>query len=123
MGRPHSRTELQEKEIFKILELGLSERTACEFAEVKWSTYMSWKDREEKFATKIAQKKAKAKVNVATRLYREIFGEKDEDGKWIRQPNTTAMIFWLKTRAKEEFTESQDININELPKGFETRRI
>ena len=48
MGRPHSRTELQEKEIFKILELGLSERTACEFAEVKWSTYMSWKDREEK---------------------------------------------------------------------------
>ena len=88
-----------------------------------WSTFASWKKREVDFATKIAQKKAKAKTFVAGRLYEEIQGEQDLDGNWIKRPNITAMIFWLKTRAKAEFTEREEIEIAELPNGFTTRRI
>jgi hypothetical protein len=65
---------------------------------------------------------------VAGRLYEEIQGEQEYDPKaeknvWVRRPNITAMIFWLKTRAKEEFTEREEIEIAELPNGFTTRRI
>ena len=101
----------------------MSERTATEFAGVAWSTFASWKKREEDFATKIAQKKANAKTFVAGRLYEEIQGEQDVEGNWIRRPNITAMIFWLKTRAKEEFTEREELEVAELPNGFTTRRI
>ena len=128
IGRPSTRTKIQEDQIFKILSIGLSERTAAEFAGVKWGTFASWKKREEDFATKIAQKKANAKTFVAGRLYEEIQGEKEYDPKaeknvWIRRPNITAMIFWLKTRAKEEFTEREEIEVTELPNGFTTKRI
>ena len=122
-GRPPTRTKIQEDQIFKILSIGLSERTAAEFAGVKWGTFASWKKREEDFATKIAQKKANAKTFVAGRLYEEIQGEQDVKGNWIRRPNITAMIFWLKTRAKEEFTEREEVEFTELPNGFTTRRI
>ena len=123
IGRPSTRTKEQESQIFKILAIGLSERTATEFAGVAWSTFASWKKREEDFATKIAQKKANAKTFVAGRLYEEIQGEQDVEGNWIRRPNITAMIFWLKTRAKEEFTEREELEVAELPNGFTTRRI
>ena len=122
-GRPSTRTTLQEEQIFKILQLGLSERTATEFAGVKWSTYMSWKERELEFATKILQKKANARTFVASKLWEQIQGEQDAKGNWTTRPNITAMIFWLKTRAKEEFTEVQEVRHEGLPKGFDLNVI
>jgi len=122
-GRKHTRTKEQEDQIFKILQLGLSERTASEFAGVPWGTYASWKKREESFATKIIQKKANARVYVASKLWNQVEGEKDDDGNWITRPNLTAMIFWLKTRAKDEFTEQIIFVEDDMPQGFDLEEI
>ena len=122
-GRPNSRTQEQEEQIFKILQLGLSERTASEFAGVPWSTYASWKKREEEFATKIIQKKANAKAYVSAKLWNQIEGEQDNEGNWVTRPNLTAMIFWLKTRAKDEFSETIIFQEDEAPQGFDLEEI
>jgi transposase len=100
VGRP---TKLNDKvldDIISILRLGLSERTAQEFVGVDHSTFERWKVRDDNFATTIKKAQAEARVKMTTKLVRQI-----EDN------NTTSLIFWLKTRAKSEFTERTEYDI------------
>ena len=100
-GRPTKLTPEVLNAIIGILRLGLSERTAQEFVEVDHSTFERWKKRVEGFATTIKKAQADARVKMTTRLVKRT-NESD-----------TALIFWLKTRAKEEFTEKQEIDFTE----------
>tara|TARA_Y100000310_G_C20642558_1_gene794783 strand:+ start:1259 stop:1648 length:390 start_codon:yes stop_codon:yes gene_type:complete len=109
-GRPSKLTPEVEKSIVNILRLGLSERTAAEFVEVDHSTFERWKKRVEGFATTIKKAEAEAKVKMTTRLVT------------MAGDNVTALIFWLKTRAKEEFTERQEIDFTDH-KPLELLRI
>ena len=111
VGRPTKLTDKVLDDIVGILRLGLSERTAQEFVGVDHSTFERWKKREDNnFATTIKKAQAEARIKMTNKLVRQI----DEE-------NTTALIFWLKTRAKKEFTEAQEIDVsNNVPiKVFE----
>ena len=100
VGRPTKLTDKVEEEIVGILRLGLSERTAQEFVRVDHSTFERWKVRDDNFATTIKKAQAEARIKMTSRLVRQ-----------IESDNTTALIFWLKCRAKDEFTEKQEFDI------------
>jgi len=110
VGRPTKLTEKVLDDIVSILRLGLSERTAQEFVGVDHSTFERWKVRDNNFATTIKKAQSEARIKMTTKLVRQIEDE-----------NLTALIFWLKCRAKDEFTEKQefDLGTQEPIKVFE----
>ena len=105
VGRPSKMTDKAIEDIVGILRMGLSERTAQEFIGVAHSTFERWKVRDNNFATTIKKAQAEARIKMTNKLVRQ-----------IEENNTTALIFWLKTRAKKEFTEAQEIDLsNNVP--------
>ena len=105
VGRPSKMTDKAIEDIVGILRMGLSERTAQEFIGVDHSTFERWKVRDSNFATTIKKAQAEARIKMTNKLVRQ-----------IEENNTTALIFWLKTRAKKEFTEAQEIDLsNNVP--------
>ena len=105
VGRPSKMTDKAIEDIVGILRMGLSERTAQEFIGVDHSTFERWKVRDNNFATTIKKAQAEARIKMTNKLVRQ-----------IEENNTTALIFWLKTRAKKEFTEAQEIDLsNNVP--------
>ena len=105
VGRPSKMSDKAIEDIVGILRMGLSERTAQEFIGVDHSTFERWKVRDNNFATTIKKAQAEARIKMTNKLVRQ-----------IEENNTTALIFWLKTRAKKEFTEAQEIDLsNNVP--------
>ena len=105
VGRPSKLTDKVWDDVVGILRIGLSERTAQEFVGVDHSTFERWKVRDDNFATTIKKAQAEARIKMTNKLVRQIV-----------ENNTTALIFWLKTRAKKEFTEAQEIDLsNNVP--------
>lgn len=100
VGRPTKLTSQVIDDVVSILRMGLSERTAQEFVKVDHSTFERWKVRDDNFATTIKKAQAEARIKMTNRLVRQ-----------IEDDNTTALIFWLKCRAKDEFTERQEFDL------------
>ena len=112
MARPTKRTPALEEKIFQCLEIGLSERTAAEFARIDHSTMERWKAKDKSFATTVKEVQSTARAKMTTNLVNQ-----------SNEGNTSATIFWLKCRAKDEFTEKQEVSVTEVPDGFNTEVI
>lgn len=110
-------------------ELGLSAATDFEIAEhfgVNQTTLDAWKRRHPDFAAALRLGKDIADDKVAATLYHKARGysfksEKifQHEGRIIRAetiehvaPSDTAMIFWLKNRRRQEWTDQQDLNLS-----------
>lgn len=110
-------------------ELGLSGATdfqVAQFFEVDQWTIDHWKRRHPDFAAALRLGKDIADEKVAATLYHKARGysfrsEKifQHDGEIVRAetiehvpPDTTAMIFWLKNRQRDQWRDQQDLNVS-----------
>ena len=86
---------------------------ACKFVEINRSTYYDWMEKDADFKEKISNVVEESIDFVESQLISN-----------IKKGDTTSIIFFLKTRAKNRgYTEKQEIQVSELPDGFETTII
>ncbi len=110
----------------KLCELGATDREVAEFFEVSESTLNVWKLSHKKFSECLKLGKQHSDDRVVKSLYRratgysydtvKIFPPKLQSGEPIIvpyvehvPPDTTACIFWLKNRIKEEWRDRHEL--------------
>lgn len=109
-------SEAQKRKILEHLEASLGVvSTACKEAEVPRSTFYKWLKDDEEFKKSVEELQEVAVDTVESAL----FGQ-------IRKGDTTAMIFYLKTKGKKrgyvERTEiAADVNLSKKPSWFDNQ--
>lgn len=125
MGRPSKYKTEYAEQARKLCLLSATDREIANFFEVTESTLNLWKQQHPNFSESIKLGKAQADANVADRLYQRAMGfEHDSEeikvvgGKVKRirtrkiyAPDTTAAIFWLKNRRKDEWRDRQETDL------------
>jgi hypothetical protein len=118
-GRPSSYKKEYAKQAQKLCALGATDMEVADFFQVSVATISNWKNGHKDFLEALKSGKAKSDERVERSLYHraigysfdseEIFNNK---GEIIRvpvrkhlPPDTTAMIFWLKNRRKEQWRD------------------
>lgn len=93
------RDGLIEKQIYKNMGIGKS-------------TFYKWKNENVEFAELLKESKEIADREVENALFKSATGFIGPDDKYY-PPNTTAQIFWLKNRKKDDWKDKreQDVNI------------
>lgn len=99
-GRPSKLPNIDLEEVGKLAALGLTDDEIAGWLGICRATLSTYKKDNEKFLDAIKKGKLRADMNVVRKLY-----NKSIDG------DTTAMIFWLKNRRKNEWRDRQDVNI------------
>jgi len=88
-------------------------------------TFNAWKKENPGFLKSLKEGKGYADANVASRLYQRAMGYEHPEDKIFNDdgtplivptikhypPDTTAAIFWLKNRRKEQWRDRQDVTI------------
>lgn len=122
MARPSKYKKEFAEQARKLCLLGATDKSLAEFFEVTESTINKWKVDHKEFSESIKRGKEIADAEVASKLYHRATGyEHAEDD--IRSvngeivitptvkhyaPDTTAAIFWLKNRQKDQWRDKQD---------------
>lgn len=123
-GRPNEWDKIGAERICeeteKLCLLGATDAEIAEWFEVSERTINNWKDRYSQFMQSLKKGKMGADANVAQSLYRRAMGYerivekvgKDGNGQTIKititecvEPDTTAIIFWLKNRHRQRWNE------------------
>lgn len=119
-GRPSSFKPEYVEQARKLAELGATDREAADFFEVAESTLYLWKHTHPEFSEALKVGKDAADARVEQSLYRRALGYTHDAVKihvasdgGITQvpftehypPDTTAAIFWLKNRKKDEWRD------------------
>lgn len=104
--------------------LGAKDDEMADFFGVDVATLKRWKKAHPEFCAAIKEGKEEADANVAKSLYRRAIGYSCPDTKFAtfegkitdseeytkhHPPDTTAAIFWLKNRRKEEWREKSEV--------------
>jgi hypothetical protein len=129
-GRPSKYKEEYATQAAKLCKLGATDAQMADFFQVSISTINLWKVEHPEFSESISVPKDIADAKVEQSLYRRAMGyEHDEvdirvvNGEIIETPirkyyppDTSAMIFWLKNRKKEEWRDKVEQEISN-PEG------
>lgn len=124
MARPTSYKEEYAEQAFKLCLLGAKDTELGDFFGVSEQTINSWKQKFPEFLEALKTGKASADANVAHSLYRRALGysHPEDDIKVVSgvvvatptvkhyPPDTTACIFWLKNRDKENWRDRHEID-------------
>ncbi len=135
-GRPSKYTDITLEQAYKLALLGAKDEQLADFFKVTVSTIAEWKNSKEGFSEALKEGKYKADAEVADSLYNRALGYeyteqqaikcrkgKDANGGIIEEievvsvarvvpPDTTACIFWLKNRQKEQWRDKHEIGGN-----------
>lgn len=125
-GRPTKYQAAFNRQVYKLCLLGATDKELADFFEVAESTLNNWKIEFPKFLESIKKGKKQADAAVAEKLFKRATGysHPDVDIKVIKDdivvtkltkhypPDTTAAIFWLKNRDKENWRDKQVIDID-----------
>lgn len=123
-GRPTKYQVRYAKEALKLCKLGALDRELCEFFEVSEPTLNLWKIEHPEFSKALKVGKAEPDERVKRSLYQRACGYSHPDVHISNfqgaitvtpiikhyPPDTTACIFWLKNRCKEEFRDTVDLS-------------
>lgn len=122
-GRPTKYETRFNKQAEKLCKLGSTDKEMADFFEISESTLNLWKQQHPKFSESIKRGKSIADFEVADKLFKRATGysHPDVDIKVIDEkvvmtkltkhypPDTTAAIFWLKNRQKNNWRDKQEI--------------
>ena len=126
-GRPTKYLDSFVEDAYKLSLLGLIDRELAFFFGISESTLNRWKHRYPEFEKSIKRGKAIADTEVVEALYRSAIGfsyeesvVKEFNGKVEvikttkhRPPNPTAMIFWLRNRQPDKWSNNPQPKDNE----------
>ena len=123
-GRPSKYDPKLVQQAEKLAKLGATDREVADFFEVAESTVSLWKVQHPEFSEALKVGKDSADERVIQSLYRRALGYSHDATKIavnsqgeITQvpfvehypPDTTAAIFWLKNRRRDEWRDKQEI--------------
>lgn len=124
-GRPTLYKDEYAEQARKLCLLGATDEELADFFEVCISTIDNWKNEKPEFLGAIKKGKAQADAEVANRLYNRALGYSHPEDKIFNNggeemivptikhypPDTTAAIFWLKNRRKQDWREKTETDI------------
>ena len=116
-GRPTDYKPEYNEQAYKLSLLGHTDKDLAVFFEVAESTINNWKLDYPEFLESIKNGKENADAKVAESLYRRATGQvkvteetESEKGLYVTTkelpPDTTAAIFWLKNRQRQNWTDT-----------------
>ena len=97
-GQPTKYKEEYNEQVTKLCLLGATDEELASFFNVVVATIYNWKNQEPTFLEAIKEGKEEADAAVAHSLYQKAIGG-----------DSTAMIFWLKNRRKQNWRDKHDI--------------
>jgi hypothetical protein len=122
-GRPSKFKPEFVEQARKLAELGATDREVAEFFEVEERTVHRWKHENEQFCQSLKVGKEAADERVVQSLYRRAIGYSHDATKIAvnaagevttvpfiehHAPDTTAAIFWLKNRRRDEWRDKHE---------------
>lgn len=125
MGRPSNYRAEFVAQAEKLAKLGATDIEIADFFEVSERTLNTWKNQHPRFLQSLKAGKDESDQRVERSLYRRALGFEHEavkifcskDGgvtqvpyREIIPPDTTACIFWLKNRRRDEWRDQQEHN-------------
>lgn len=130
-GRPTSFKPEYVEQARKLAQLGATDREAAEFFEVAESTLYLWKHTQPEFSEALKVGKETADARVEQSLYRRALGYSHDAVKMHvvdgavsltpytehYAPDTTAAIFWLKNRRRDQWRDKQDLNVTVIDRA------
>lgn len=142
-GRPSKFGDLDYRQVERLAVKGWTDAEMCEFFGVDISTWTRWKQKDEKFRTVLKDWKAEADARVERSLYERACGYSHPEDKIFQYegsviveptvkhypPDTTACIFWLKNRKREEWRDkvetehSGDVTLKITRRVMDTRDV
>ena len=107
----------------KLCKLGATDKQLSDFFEVSEVTLNAWKQKHPKFLKSLKVSKAELDNQVERSLFQRAMGYSHPEDKIFNNngvelvvpttkhyaPDTTACIFWLKNRKKEEWRDRQEV--------------
>jgi hypothetical protein len=134
-GRPTKYKEEYNDQVIKLCRLGATDKEIADFFDVKEQTVNNWKKSEPSFFESLKKGKVISDTNISESLYKKALGyyyteEKEvrikdynEEGKQIERvavvelkkyvpADTTAQIFWLKNRRRDQWRDKQEHEIS-----------
>jgi hypothetical protein len=125
-GRPTKYDHKFSKQVEKLCRLGATDKEIATFFEVNEDTIHEWKRKHPEFSESIKRGKTLADIRVAESLYKKATGFSRKSVKIFNNagvpmivsfneyfpPDTTACIFWLKNRQKENWRDKQHFEID-----------
>lgn len=129
-GRPTKYKEEYNEQVYKLCLLGATDKQIADFFEVDEATINRWKIGEPKFCESLKRGKQEADAVIAESLFHRARGYSHPEDKVFNNggaemivpttkhypPDTTAAIFWLKNRQKEQWRDKQDIDVTRKTK-------
>lgn len=124
LGRPTKYTESMVEQAKKLAGLGATDREIADFLEIDEATLYRWKHEHEAFCEALKLGKEASDNRVVQSLYRRAVGYSHDAVKiavnaqgdvtqvpFVEHyaPDTTAAIFWLKNRRRDEWREKQEV--------------
>ena len=123
-GRPSKFGTINQKQIQFLAERGCTDAEMAAFFEVTRQTWDNWKAAHPEFFASLKSWKEEADRKVERSLYERAKGYSHPEDKIFNAngqplivptikhypPDTTAAIFWLKNRMKDEWRDTQHIN-------------
>jgi hypothetical protein len=125
VGRPSSYSEDYARQAEKLAQLGATDQEIADFFEVDVRTIYRWKHDHDEFCQAVKVGKDVADERVERSLYQKAIGYEQDEVK-IFMPagaaepvyapfrakiaaDTTAAIFWLKNRRKDDWRDKQEV--------------
>ena len=134
VGRPSSYDPKYDRQAYKLCLLGATDKQIADFFGVAEQTINNWKNDYPSFLESLKKGKDKADAEIAHSLYHRAKGYQHAEDKVFCSaagqvtivptikhyaPDTTACIFWLKNRQKEDWRDRQEIAVADFPSPFE----
>lgn len=130
VGRPLSFKPLYVDQVVALARLGATRQDMALFFHVNDSTIDRWIKREKAFGGALREGRIESDLKIANTLYRKALGfewveekavkVKNADGGWdvvvvpvrrVAQPDTTALIYWIKTRRPDLWSEKRTLEL------------
>jgi hypothetical protein len=123
MARPSKFDSIDLSKVEQLAKRGWTDKEMSDFFEVNEATWNRWKDKHPEFCKSLKDWKLEADSKVERSLYERATGYKAPEDKIFNHngepmvvpttkhypPDTTAAIFWLKNRKKEEWRDKQEV--------------
>lgn len=122
-GRPTNYKPEYDTQVEKLCKLGATDKEIADFFDVSEQTVNTWKHKHPTFLESIKNGKVIADIMVSESLFKKATGYEQDNVKIFQfqgepvvvpytekyQPDTTAMIFWLKNRQPGKWRDRQEV--------------